>query len=475
MTQKKKAELQRKLSMAPVPKPPAGLLDRLKADIPEQLMSTERERDRLSRSLSFSMRVAASIILLVTSVFLSLQIFERQKGVSEPQFASEARRNEAPAKTAAPPPAQPMAEVTVTMADAVAPKEKEIAADALQSAAPRRADVPTVSQAKPFVGVEEAKKDERFEGGKIGGVLGNAVAAAEPEPAAVPAAPAPPPPPAVVENIAVTAEAAPEVRRQSALAMKSVRQVADLASAAPRTLFGISLDAKEFARLREMIDSGEKPPAAGVNIDALVNHFAGSAQPQRPGVQLQIEGSRAPLTGESEIAILRYTIDTTGEGPSVGTNAVLDIDMNEGVIRTYRIVSQGAALRTTEPVLSNGISATGLIEVALKPNLSPRTRVATVRLSYRAAKTGRQVLLSDVVQVSELRRSWLEASHRHRLATLGAVWGASLKGTPPADEVARTAEELAKREPGDARARDLAAAASAASRLQSSGPTGSGR
>ena len=56
MTQKRKADLQRKLSMAPVAKPPSDLLDRIKSDIPEYL-DAEADRRRLSRSVAFSVRV----------------------------------------------------------------------------------------------------------------------------------------------------------------------------------------------------------------------------------------------------------------------------------------------------------------------------------------------------------------------------------------------------------------------------------
>ena len=73
MTTKRKAELQRRLSMASVPKPPAGLADRLKSDIPD-LLGTTRERERLSSSVAFNLRVAASIILLVSSAYLCVQL-----------------------------------------------------------------------------------------------------------------------------------------------------------------------------------------------------------------------------------------------------------------------------------------------------------------------------------------------------------------------------------------------------------------
>ena len=59
MNSKRRAELQRKLSMGAVPHPPAGLSDRIKADIP-QYLQMEAERARFSGSVAFSMRVAAS-------------------------------------------------------------------------------------------------------------------------------------------------------------------------------------------------------------------------------------------------------------------------------------------------------------------------------------------------------------------------------------------------------------------------------
>jgi hypothetical protein len=114
--------------------------------------------------------------------------------------------------------------------------------------------------------------------------------------------------------------------------------------------------------------------------------------------------------------------------------------------------------------------------VELQPDAKPRDAVATVRLRYHAVRDGREHPLVKTIYVRELRRTWIEASRRHRLATLGAVWGESLKGkAATASDVARRAEELATEAPADDRARDLANAASASSRLQTSGPTGSGR
>src|SRR5437588_6927673 len=79
MSPNRKADLQRKLAMAPIPKPPAGLADRIKSDIPQHLLVVDvrKERERFSRSISFNLRVAASVILLIGSVYLALQVLTR--------------------------------------------------------------------------------------------------------------------------------------------------------------------------------------------------------------------------------------------------------------------------------------------------------------------------------------------------------------------------------------------------------------
>jgi hypothetical protein len=65
------------------------------------------------------------------------------------------------------------------------------------------------------------------------------------------------------------------------------------------------------------------------------------------------------------------------------------------------------------------------------------------------------------VHGEDLAKSWSRSSRRHRLASLGAVWAESLKGTPAGSEVVRRAEELATQDPGDVHARELARAVSA--------------
>ena len=82
MTRNRKADLQRKLTMAPVAKPPAGLADRIKSDIPQHFaFQTGSERTQLRKSAMFNLRIAASIILLVSSVYLALHLVSRNGSI----------------------------------------------------------------------------------------------------------------------------------------------------------------------------------------------------------------------------------------------------------------------------------------------------------------------------------------------------------------------------------------------------------
>ena len=106
---------------------------------------------------------------------------------------------------------------------------------------------------------------------------------------------------------------------------------------------------------------------------------------------------------------------------------------------------------------------TGLYALDLRPTLTTSQIVATVRLHYRSIGDGRRHTAVRVLRGADFTKPWPRASRRHRLATLGALWGETLRGTEGGTDVALRAEELASQEPRDARARELAAAATASS------------
>ena len=96
MNPNRRANLQRKLTLTPVPKPPAGLADKIKGEIPKHLLlDTERERERLSQSVAFNMRVAASILILVSSVYLGLQLIVRKSEERAPSLTAARQKQKA--------------------------------------------------------------------------------------------------------------------------------------------------------------------------------------------------------------------------------------------------------------------------------------------------------------------------------------------------------------------------------------------
>jgi hypothetical protein len=280
----------------------------------------------------------------------------------------------------------------------------------------------------------------------------------------------------------VVGAAAPQLAMRSASApapslVKSA-MAADFDLGARDEVFGISVDRTAFDRVKDAIERGERP--AAVNVEALVNYFAGPQKTRRE-VSLETEGSPAPV-GDGHRAILRYTIDTASAAvadgasvPPVASDAKIEVVFDEKAVGSHRLIGGAGGTPKAESALLKNTSVTALYEIELNEGLTSRQKVATVRLTYRSVADGREHTLMSTIYGRDLARPWRAATRRHRLASLGAVWGETLKGSPSGTDVARRAEELALQEPKDAKARELASLATASSRLQTSAPTGSGR
>ena len=237
MNSDRRANLQRKLTLTPVPKPPSGLADKIKGEIPKHLLfDTERERQRLSQSVAFNMRVAASILLLVSGLYVGLHLmsqkYEEQKPVLTP--TKQARRVTQPTDTFGPQESPPATEPEIAkVARAQAkPKEERVLADKKRDTAPA------------------------------------------PTPAA-PAAASLPPPPAAVAGAGAVAE------RVAPLAAKSANVVAQQAGTTSR--LGVSLD------------------RADRSTTTLVQQFAAPAALPPHGVQLDIEAAAAPFDANTQL------------------------------------------------------------------------------------------------------------------------------------------------------------------------------
>src|SRR3954447_21061470 len=474
MNSKKKADLQRKLTLAQVPKPPADLLDRIKRDIPPHLvMAATSDRDRFTRSIFFDMRVAASVLLIITSAFFALQVLSHadQKKLAELGNAVPHRAPVAPLTLTAET-ARTTEPVQVARLDRPAVAETAPAAvPAVRQRSQGRRDaapsifafdavqgttaMPTVVAEAPVAAappppLADASRKELAALGYIG-------------PSAQPAAPAPAP--VLLDLPAASANVA------GGIGLIAEANAADLRLAKKKdVVFGISTDDRAFERIKTAIEQGKQPESENIDVAALVNYFAGSAKHESHDVRLEAEGSPAPVMSEPGRRMIRVTVDTETADlapgaslPPIATNAKIDVQFDNSAVVAYHLV--GADEFQIEPTLLKNTSVTALYDVIMAPHGTSWQRVGSFRVTYTSVTDGREHKLEKMLRRRDLEKTWIAASRRHRLASLGAIWGETLKGMAGANDVARRAEELASQEPQDARARELADVAAATSQL----------
>jgi hypothetical protein len=480
MNSKRRAELQRKLSMGAVPRPPDGLAERIKADIPKYL-----DAGPVPQRFAWgtTMRIAATLVTLLTTALVTMEVLEPNhkevvsgRGNREsvvPAVLTYRTQDKAAPATASARPAETelsldMSEELPPPARLTAPQERRAENDTVAESVVATAEAP-VMQLADAANAEEAAP-----------LLVPMPSAPPPMPAPVPvpesavAAAAPPPPVASARNAVrkertVTASApliAPPSAPSSAPASGLVPQAyAKSLKLEQDDIFGISLDPAAFPAIRTAIESGSRPSPAIVNVEALVNYFAG-AQSSRRDVGLEVEASPAPIAKEGDVALLRFTVDTAkidvpdrASVPPIARDAHLHIDIDTGAVASFRRIGDSDTEESEEALLYN-TSVTGLYELKLKPNLRSNQRIATVRLQYVSVRNGKKQTLTRVIRGADLAPTWDRASRRHRLAVVGAVWSETLKGTEGGVEIAKRAEELATQKPSDTRARELATAAS---------------
>lgn len=484
MNSKRRADLQRKLSMGSVPKPPADLAERIKADIPLYLQPAPAP-PRFAWPTVF--RVAASLMMLLTTAIVTMRVMEPVR--KEVPVAAAARQEKVV-------PAILQYDHTRTTADsATAPRAEAEVELTIEEPLPlpRIAPPPPPQMARAQEGFVEARRDagaREEDDAEAGAALSanDSVAEAQPRqaetiattasapmleaaeaaPAPAPApAPVPPPPMPASAPAAAAGRLAPQ-RGVYAPELVPKAHAADLKLEAPDSVFGISIDPSVFQSIKTAIENGTRPDTRNVNIDAVVNYFAGPpARPPRRGVSLEVEASPAAVHADGDQAILRFTVDTPradmpqrGSALPVAKEARITIDVDSRAVASIDRIG-GANAIPAEAVLLQNTSVTGLYELELKPRLRSSQRIATVRLQYRSVQDGRLHTVERVIFRRDLAKSWTNASRRHRLASLGALWTQTLAGSSDAIDVAKRANELATQNPGDVRARDLATAANA--------------
>jgi hypothetical protein len=372
MTRNRKADLQRKLAMAPVATPPADLAERIKREI------RANPGAKSNSSRTFSMRIAASLVLLASSLYLLLRL---RSPIESPKIAL-AKPVQVVSLPVTPP--QPGS------ARAAQPADLPALPSAPPEASIRQARIGRIAEAKHAEAVGMANSAPTFV---------DAVAAPAPkmEPEAiVNAAPAtaPPPPPPLAEAIRVEGASAMRDR-----AMSKTAGAADVAAPPVRN----------FVAIQEAIARGETP--RNVDTSAIVQHFAA---PERAAAALRIELEASATPLDATKWLLRVSVDSPidGSGP-------IDVQFGDAVATHHAI--------TGSPVPNE----TALYEIEFRQGAKRDQTIATVH----AGKAENTIRVADL-------QPWNTASSRMKRASLAAAWARTLQtGTQAAAIVAKARAE----------------------------------
>jgi hypothetical protein len=391
MTPNSKADLQRKLAIAPVANPPAGLADRIKNDIPRRIgLEAERERTQLRKSAVFNLRIAASIVVLVSSLYVVLHILSR----SEPAPGSEAVK---PQGVSAPLPRAAVMLPDIPPKPGSAREQPRSDLPALPNTPP-----PTSAAVAPVNRIAEATHTEAVEmntqrpaladrvenDGLLSKKEQTTVVSAEQSAAAAPL-PAPAPEQAAPVANAASAAFAPEERA----AVKTEPRPGMMREAP---------SVRNFVAIQQAIERGESPRP--IDTAAIVQHFAA---PERAPADLrvEIEASATPL--DPTKWLLRVSVD---QPKPAGT--VIHLAFGEAVT-SHRAL-------TGAPVPNE----TALYDIEFARDAKPDQVIATVH----AGKT------DAIVRVADLHK-WTDASPRMKRASLAAAWARSLQSHTQANEI----------------------------------------
>ena len=404
MTRNRKADLQRRLALAPVAKPPAGLADRIKKDIPQHLgFNPESERVHLRKSAMFNLRIAASIVLLVSSLYLVLHLLSRTESKTEsPATAAEAAGTAAPRVAEALPnkPPEPGSASTQPRADLppmprTPPPRITAESSHAQIAETRRTEVDGMSTGQPTY-ADSVERDAPV---------------ARPEPIIVAnAAPAPPPPVAPSASATPSAAAAVEqtapTEAAGRLGFAPERSVAK--DEARERKASPAAPVRNFVAIQQAIERGESPRA--IDAAAILQHFAA---PERAPADLhiEIEASAAPL--DATKWLLRVSVAAPAQ-----SGTAIDLTFGDPVA-SHRPLAGSLAPNET-----------ALYEIEFKPDAKPDQTIATVR----AGKT------EGSVRIADLHR-WNAASPRMKRASLAAAWARTLQSHTHADAIVAKARE----------------------------------
>jgi hypothetical protein len=451
------------------------------------------------------MRVAASILMLITTAFVTLRLLEPEtrKNASmapRPQLVRPAvtRYRTAPAADAARAAEAPAEEVRLDI-------QQEAAAPATSTPPPGRmmASEPALEVPAPQVAdrrdddrqfADDFEKKDAAATGAVAGFAEDSVTSSEgvreERQVAKTLNRAAQPVPATAGLAAPAAPSMAQPRVNAPTSMVTEAYAYELPLAQKSEVFGISVDPNVFRSHPDVAREGARPDEESVNVEALVNYFAGP--PTRPRQRRASRSRGVARAGRSRRRSRRPALHRRHAArsrrsreldPPIARDARVDVDFNGQAVASFHRIGDDDPIES-ESVLLYNVSVTGLYDssCARASERSASRRCAALSLRHR-----RQAALHQhVIHGRDLAGDWKHASRRHRLASLGASGRSRSSGSHKAIDVARRAEELVTQNPKDPLARELAHAANArparretvatsSCRRRTSAPTRSGR
>ena len=448
MTRNRRAELQRKLGMAPLPTPPPDLAQRIKEEIPGDLpVNVEKERQRIHRSVAFDIRIAASILLLISAAFAGLYLLSPSPQTTLTNSTSATKSSStqlAEGRTALPEPAAPPP-------SAVA-KEPQFLPPAPPTARPLRRKVKEEEGSPALVGGISATTPVGMRAERqapVSAVVADA-ASASPLPAAPalqnssrPASATDNPSPGAVAESRAKGEVAATEATDATLRAPSVAAAQD----APSRMVGRAIsksagrqdkksliEVAAFAQAERAVRRGEKLDAA--TAEALIEHFAVTTELASGGLRFETEAIVLPLV-EPDTVFLRVSIDRP-IGDSAATGIRLFIDPARDPVDRSDL-SPAVRSSEIEPMLLPGTSHTRVYALRMRSEVPAGNRMASVRLRYRDGGGREQELARSIFRADV--REWEKASSRGRSSSLAAALVARLQEGKPVMPLAAMARK----------------------------------
>jgi hypothetical protein len=497
MSRLNERDIARELAESESFEPPTGLLEKIKAEIPQEVRVGTAVPGTVSRSFAPRQRwlIAASLVATVGATLVGVRTWESREAarlkveahVAAPRsVAAKAPPPAAPAVPAPPPPpsskadeshsgapAAKLAEVPV-VAPAPAPKPEPAQRRALESLGYLSNDKQRVQQpSKPVEAVEvpenQPAPSTSLRGGRVqverddkaAGAVGGTAGAAPAAPAAVAESPAPRQKAVAVERLslnqaqALKKEKDQEARRASAtrFELAGSNPFVD-AITHPVSTFGLDVDTASYTKARRVLMEGRLPDPASVRVEEWLSAFDfGGPAPVHGDFAIRTEGSLSPFSHGPEYRLLRFNVKARLQ--TVARNAKAQVEFNSVVVARYRLLGDG------------------LYEIELRKDTPHwEQQVATLRLYYQMPGSDATTETIRRMGFQDFAPAWEQVSPALRLATLVAELAEILKAPwekkADLDDVARRLREVAPQFPGNEKVAELAELAARAARLKAS-------